>query len=272
MQFKFPSFGYLFVVVMLACGQQASAAGGGLGAVADQSVLVHRITKSACLVLMGADAPIHSDVIASSAVELEQMLGHWNAKNTLNGYEMLTGLRFDADVMTRSALQIAAGDVHSVPVGLLLRYNPRVLAALGQFGTDTPVPSVLPEHRPAFRAVHRLRIRSQQLLGDLCLLETGLGGADAARRVMSDIAAVTDAIEDLKVGNAQQLIVKAPNTHIKITLGKVSSKWKTLAGILDAAAQGAHVDLRDVQLASVMGDAILKNLDEIVERFEALAQ
>ena len=228
---------------------------------ADQAVLVHRITKSVCLMFVGAETPVHErDVITSS--ETLTTLSAWLAMEPDTVAPMITEL----ETYTRSARQIAAGDRHTVPVALLLQSNPH-LAALYRERWQTAPSDVRADHRPSYTLVQDLRVASQAFQRDLCLFLTGLTSEGANQTLADEIVAFSNALDALVDGDGEAGIVPAPNIHIKITIAKVASKWKTLEPILSRAAAGEPVDPRDAQLASVLGDAILVNLNEISDRF-----
>ncbi len=111
---------------------------------------------------------------------------------------------------------------------------------------------------------------SQKFQRDLCLFLTDLAPEDAASVFSDDIDHFEHALAQLIEGDRAAGMAAAPNIHIKVTLGKVFAKWKTLKPILQTAASGDVLDPRDAQLASVLGDAMLANLDEVSARFEAL--
>lgn len=172
-------------------------------------------------------------------------------------------------MLTKSAQQIVAGDRHSVPVTLLLNTNPALAAHYSQmrYRATSDVPA---KYRGSYAMLHELRVVSQAFQRDLCLFLTELASAGADRAMVERIAYFETSLNTLILGDEANGLVAAPNIHIKVTLGKVAAKWKTLEPILSSAASGGPMDPRDVQLASVLGDAILKNFDQISDMFLAL--
>jgi hypothetical protein len=227
---------------------------------ADQGVLVHRITKSVCLLLVGAETPVHAQDVEDSSEQLVQ----------LATFDTTDHLMADIDTLVKSARQIAAGDRHSVPVNLLLRTNPVLADAFGQMA-DAAGAAVQPAHRGSYVRVQELRVTSQAFQRDLCLFLTGLSPDGAGELMAERVTFFAQSLDHLVTGLPADGLVAAPNIHIKITLGKVAGQWKTLEPILRAAAAGAPIDSSDAKIASVLGDAILKNFDEITDRFLALA-
>ncbi|MEM8653331.1 MAG: hypothetical protein AAGF36_01185 [Pseudomonadota bacterium] len=252
-------------VVLLGLSAQAPhAEPAALRGLADQAVLVHRVTKSACLILAGAQAPLHTEDVAQSTTELLQ-----GVSSKPQRPDETDTLAREVRTLTQSARQIAAGDHHSAPVTLLLRANPHLAQRYARLQARAPS-AVKAQHRGSYMRVHVLRVVSQAFQRDLCLFRTDLEARSARDHMFDQINFFETSIDYLIVGNADAGFGPAPDIHIKITLGKVLSKWKTLRPILAQAAAGLPVDQRDIMLASVLGDAILANLDEISDRFLAL--
>ncbi|APX10772.1 hypothetical protein BWR18_02980 [Tateyamaria omphalii] len=247
-----------------ACGPADSAGTVTIRDWADQAVLVHRVTKSVCLLFVGSSTSVHLDDVAESSARLM-------ARSGTLGIMAAADLKLAADVatLTRSARQIAAGDRHTVAVSLLLKTNP-VLSSRYREKRAHAQSDVPAEFHGSFAAVQDLRVLSQKFQRDLCLFLTDLALDGAAGALSDDIVSFEQALEQITKGDAAAGLVAAPNIHIKVTLGKVAAKWKTLKPILLAAARGEAVDSRDAQLASVLGDAMLANLDDISDRFQAL--
>lgn len=257
----------LFLTVSLTFGvgiQSVRAEPVTVRMLADQTVLMHRVTKSVCMVLFGAQTPVHVQDIFSSTEQLartsEQLRKDANFTDA-----MFAGV----DVLSKSARQIAAGDRHSVPLTLLLRINPELARSFGQIKVGARS-SVGAQYRGSFLLVQDLRVVSQAFQRDLCLVLTDLAPQGAGDIMAQQVDAFAVSLSTLVTGDVDIGVVAAPNIYIKTTLGKVVGKWKTLEPILSAAAAGQPIDPRDAQLASVLGDAILKNLDEITDRLLAL--
>ncbi len=255
----------LAVSLMLGLGlRSADAEPATVRVLADQAVLVHRVTKSVCMVLIGAETPVHVQDISHSTEQLVRLSHDLDTRADVS-----KALLADVDTLTKSARQIAAGDLHTVPLTLILRINPDLADAFDQMKVDAPS-TISAKNRGSFMLVQDLRVVSQAFQRDLCLALTGLAPDGANEVLARKIAFFAVSMDRLVTGRAKDGLVAAPNIHIKITLGKVAGKWKTLEPILSAAAAGQPIDPRDAQLASVLGDAILKNLDDITDRFLAL--
>lgn len=240
-----------------------AAAGGqtNVRGLADQAVLVHRITKSVCLLFVGAQTPVHAEDVAASVAELNRLSSATVANPDTDG-----DLASEVATLTKSAQQIVAGDRHTVPVTLLITTNPTLASRYSQMRYRA-ASEVASKYRNSYAVLHELRVVSQAFQRDLCLFLTDLASTGAERAMIERIAYFKVSLDALTFGDHAAGLEAAPNIHIKVTLGKVAAKWKTLEPILSAAASGTEIDPRDVQLASVLGDAILKNFDQISDRF-----
>ncbi|WP_299550499.1 hypothetical protein [uncultured Tateyamaria sp.] len=257
----------LLLKTILALGVAMHATAGEPATVrglADQAVLVHRITKSVCLLFVGAQTPVHAEDVAASVKELSLLSASVSMQSQANAH-----LSQEVATLTKSAQQIVAGDRHTVPVTLLLKTNPTLAFHYSQMRYQA-LSQVPHKYRASYAVLHELRVVSQAFQRDLCLFLTELAPTGAERAMIERISYFKASLDALIVGNAVTGLVAAPNIHIKVILGKVASKWNTLEAILSAAASGDMIDPRDVQLASVLGDAILENLDQISDRFLAL--
>ncbi|MBY5934156.1 type IV pili methyl-accepting chemotaxis transducer N-terminal domain-containing protein [Tateyamaria omphalii] len=262
---KFPV--HLIMMLPLAfavCGPASGADRVTVRDWADQAVLVHRVTKSVCLLFVGASTSVHLDDVAESSARLMARSGTLGVVGAVD-----LALAQDVATITRSARQIAAGDRHTVAVSLMLRTNPVLSSRYRQKRENAPA-SVGSEFRGSYALVQELRVLSQKFQRDLCLFLTELAPDDAHHALADDIVRFDQAIEQLISGDTAAGLAAAPNIHIKVGLRKVAAKWATLKPILLTAADGDMPDPRDVQLASVLGDAMLTNFDDVSDRFQAL--
>jgi len=234
-----------------------------VGLVSDQVVHVHRVAKSACLVLSGAEPDVHlQDITRSSAAMRGGFLALASEGGTSDQSLIMAASR-DGDVLVRAALQIAGGDRHSVAVAQMLRNGPLVTARMA--AVDLGMRGPPPEGPSAeLNAVHELRIKSQRLQQDLCLLRIGLAGARAANRLFRDAQSIPQLLVALRNGDPKRGLSAAASIHIKVELGKALAKWRSLAPIVAGATDGEMLDLRDVMIASVLVDAMLGNLDATI--------
>ncbi|MEO0391146.1 MAG: hypothetical protein AAF218_09430 [Pseudomonadota bacterium] len=249
---------FLVLGLLIFCGLARPAAAEAMpaGLLADQTLLVHRLTKSACLVLSGAAPDVHMLDIERSAAAMLQGFADLEQIADVHSQSLLANARRDGETLAQAASQIAAGDRHSVAVGLLLRNAPLVAARLSAL----PVAQRDETDRTGETA-HNLRVRTQRLQRDLCLLRIGLAGTRAQVRLQRDLDRVPQLLNDLLSGNAARQIGPPPSVQVKVLYGKAAAKWKTLSGVVSDAALARQLGLSDVQIGSVLVDGMLNDLD-----------
>ena len=275
-------FGFLFGIQPAFAGNTKQVFA-RLGMIERQSMLAHRMTKSACLVMMGANATVHSEVALTAAQEFEAhmqvLIAGDDAQNVQEelDHDLRTALLFTQEFslgLTASSAQIASGDFHSVPVGLMITRNSGVARQMEDIRSDTFARySSDFQNGDLAKTVHWANAQNaliQELLRDLCFITLDISGAGAKDALLEKLALFEARSVVLKEGSAAEGIVKAPNIHIKIELGKVISKWSKIKPYLEAAAVGKTSDLSDIQLAFVYGEAITDNLKKILDRYAKL--
>lgn len=247
----------------------------------EQLQRTQRIGKSACLVLSGADSQLHSDATIDTAVAFSATM-----RIILDGDAALGLVATPVGALrtslieveqysrglTLSAQQVAAGDVHAVPVGLILsRTIPtasKLYAVLLEMQQPSAVQTVSVKN--AIQLLHHQNALLEEILKDLCHLRLSIGASASAVHIEENMAAFVAANAALLTGDASQGLDKAPNIRIKITLGQIESKWVSFEALLNGALAGSELGLRDAQLASVIGGTISKRLTKLVGMYEAL--
>ncbi|MFT6024219.1 MAG: hypothetical protein ACI9PY_002344 [Ascidiaceihabitans sp.] len=255
-----------------------------LGMIEHQAMLAHRMTKSACLVMMGADAKEHAEVALLTAQQFEtqmQVLINGDAAHGIgkeNDVELRAALenaQAFSNGLTASSAQIASGDFHSVPVGLMISRNGAVANRMEDIrqGTLARYSSELRQN-DLVNTVHWANAQNaliQELLRDLCFITLDISDAGAKGALLEKLAVFEERSVLLKIGSAPDDIAKAPSIHIKIELGKVITRWGKIKPYLEAAAAGETADLSDIQLAYVYGEAITANMKKILDRYAKLS-
>lgn len=284
-------FTILFSVLAFCVGLQSANAEADvqifarLGLIERQSMLAHRMTKSACLVMMGADAKVHSEVALGTAQEFDQHMrvlidGHPDlgvvAEHDGTLRSALERTQMYARGLTASAAQIASGDFHSVPVSLMISRNSAVTDQMASIRQATfERYSVEKQADGLAKTVHWAHEQNaliQELLRDLCFITLDISSVGATTAMLEKMVVFEDRSLLLKQGSSADGIVKAPNIHIKIELGKVITKWVKIKPYLEAAAAGETADLSDIQLAYVYGEAITGNLAKILDHYTKLLE
>lgn len=247
----------------------------------EQLLRIQRIGKSACLVLSGADSQIHSDATVDNAVAFSAVMGVIIDGDTSIGLAPMsdgtqrTALAEAAQYargLTLSAQQVAAGDLHAVPVGLILsRTGPtanRLHAALKEMQQIPAGQSAATQN--AIRLLHQQNELLEGILKDFCHLRLSIGSVDTAARIRENMAGFMAMNSALITGDPSLALDKPPNIKVKITLGQITSKWVAFEALLAPALAGADMELRDAQLASVIGGTLSKRLADLIEMYQTL--
>ena len=233
------------------------------------------MTKSACLLMLSPDiAAHHEDIAISSERYLAQKQALQEIALTDAGIRSLSVPLNQADALAEpilpSARQIAAGAVHAVAVTLLLQRNQGAAQRYAALARQTPSELSTGDIERAIYATGELRVRSQQILRDMCLLRAGIGTTYLRAEMLSAIEQFDAVAERLIVGDAEHRLPKAPNVQIKLKMKAVQKKWSTLSGIVRTALEAPSIETGDITLSSVMGDSVLKALDQVLAEFQKL--
>lgn len=247
----------------------------------EQLQRTQRIGKSACMVMSGADSQLHSDATVDNAVAFNLVMAAIiDGDPSIGLVPMAAGperaaLSEVAKVsrgLTQSAQQVAAGDIHAVPVALILS-RPAMIAegmhaALSEMGPSAGGQSAAVQN--AVRLLHQQNALLEEILKDFCHMRLSIGAKDTAAQITQNMALFTSINAALIKGDAALGLHKAPNIKIKITLGQIDSKWVSFERLLKPALAGGDMELRDAQLASVIGGTLSKRLTKLVSMYQAL--
>lgn len=272
---------HLIGLVVLLCGMwlQAGVARAvdatyeRLQSVGLQPVLVYQMSKSVCLVMMGAQAQHNAETAFVVSQQIDAALRELRQdRATLgDGTELATELSHLAAGMTASARQIVSGDFHAVPMQILLDRHGAVTAQArqiwGELGEEWSTEPSYQTYLTTLAGVYELDALAQEVLLDLCFVRMDIKRAAKLASLPDKIARFELLAQALKLGDDSLGFSKAPNINAKFGYDKVTAKWKTLRSILDQALEGQALEVDDIQLASVMSDAIHKQVTDILGRY-----
>lgn len=239
------------------------------------------IAKSACLVLSGSTVQAHSEIAYIEAAEFTDVLEGLINGDAERGVEAeqdavlrseLEAVQLYALGLTVSVLQVVSGDFHTVPVAIVLNRNKDIAHQL-----ENALVAAIPKYTPkgqkveitnAIQLLHSQRALIEELMRDLCYARGGLGprtlGAEMLEK-MSKFEMINTALIN---GEIALGLAKAPNINIKIGLGQVASKWHSLRALLEDSVQGEDQDVRDVELASLIGDTLSQKIKSLITLYE----
>ena len=275
----------LFLAMLLCAGSALAQDAGSLrmDLMAQQGQRALRIAKSACLVMSGSQSELHADAATETALEFDatmMRLIDGDAEGELapekddarrQRLEQISRLSIG---LTRSSLQIAAGDFHTIPVSLLLVRNQRVADHMFEVLSEA-APTYAPAEQPAEvrNAIGLLQEQHaliEELLRDVCYARLSLGPEDHGAQMIAKMRRFEAVNAALITGDVERGLSKAPNISIKIALGQVDSKWISLHALLNDAATGKEQDVRDVQLASVLGETLTHRMTKLIKMYRKL--
>lgn len=245
----------------------------------DQAVLAHRMTKSACLVMLGVDADAHFDDVTQSSKRFLAQMNQLTIPPNTSGdppanwqsiHSEITNLATFFDPMVRSAQQISAGDMHSIAVRILMTRNHMATEKFDALARKVPDLMSNQGLTNFLLLTMRQRVLSQQILRDFCFARVGFGGIDLRMNLVKNMTQFAAITELLIVGDEQKNIPKAPSIQIKLKLRTVQQKWTNFAGLVTAALEAEELTTGDIQIASVLGDSILNAINQVLAQFEKL--
>jgi len=250
---------------------------------AQQAQRALRIAKSACLVMSGSQSELHADAATETALDFEATMmrlidgdvdGDLRPEKDATRRQRLMAISSVSKGLNRSSLQIAAGDFHTIPVLLLLVRNQYVadqmFEILSEAAPSYSPPEQLAEVRNAIGLLQAQHALIEELLRDVCYARLSLGPADHGSQMIAKIRKFEAVNAALITGDTKRGLFKAPNISIKIALGQVDSKWVSLHALLNDAATGKEQDVKDVQLASVLGETLTRRMTKLTKMYRKL--
>ena len=236
-------------------------------AMSDQALGLLSMTKSACLIIMGAPPEFHQNAIASQTTVFQEHLKLLS--NTLEENDNIEFVLAQAPTVIASVNQIGGGDTHGVPFRLMLSLSRPVVDQFLSLIQDQGVASDAAVAQ-AVTTVMRLKIESQAILLDLCLNSGDLDGDKPLDRLQSHLDVFEQQMVDLIDGNPEKNIGKAPSIQVKYALKDVLSKWKSVRPVLEKSVSGAHLPMNEILLASVSVDAMIEKLSKALDQYAKL--
>ncbi|MFK7746400.1 MAG: type IV pili methyl-accepting chemotaxis transducer N-terminal domain-containing protein [Roseobacter sp.] len=239
-----------------------------------QSMLTQKIARNACFVMANIDAERYVAKTESTVRQFD---------NTVHGLrygDVNLELRKEtnADVLTRleavetlwrtlgaASRQIAAGDVHTVPMAQLILLNMRALSAMDDavdaieatYGEGVISPDIVETARLAGRQ----RVLSQKVSKEVCFLLIGVESAGNWEMVNNTVAEFDLAMTDLLNGAAERDIVPPPDRQIKKQLERTQKAWVRFKKLLEGLEENLELSPGDrIQLAN-LSDQALREMD-----------
>lgn len=236
-------------------------------AMSEQALGLLSMTKSACLIIMGAPPEFHQNAIVTRTTVFEEHLELLS--NALEESENLNVVLTQAPIVVASVNQIGAGDTHSIPFRLMLSLSGPVMNSFLPLIQDQGVSSDVTLVQ-AVTTVMQLKIDSQAMLLDLCLNSADLEGDKPTDRLKRHLDVFEQQVVDLIDGNPDKNIDKAPSIQVKFALKDVLTKWKSVRPVLEKSVNGDYLPVDEIMLASVSVDAMIQKLSKALDQYAKL--
>lgn len=249
-----------------------------------QVMLSQRMAKAACLHMIGADDGRQSAVARQAAdafvLGLEALVDGSEAMGLAPEADpevlaLLQDVRALSPALTASVRQLAAGDLHTVAVGLIVERNGPVLAQLSEVVSKVEARRKVTAWQGLLvntlkQAGHQ-RTLLQSILKDVCFITADLN-AQEARVTLRAALAQFDAISaGLVTGDTEAQLVVAPTPELKQVLADVRQTWETILPALHTVAEGGEISVSDLRQIVSEVDTIEVQLEDVVDRWVARA-
>jgi len=244
---------------------------------ARQRMLSQRMAKSACLSMVSVDAEVEARRAHDAATSFDEMLVSFAEGNAEQGVlketypDVRAGLARTAALssgLTASVRQIAAGDLHTVVVWLMVSRNVPALTEMNatmelmeaHYGTAQIDPGIA----AAIVLAGRQGMLSQKMVKELCFLSIGIGGADV-REALADTVDVFDtALHRLFRGGKDGALGGKPKPKQRGQLRAVKKSWKPMKQMLEEVVGGGEITEEILRDAARQSEVVLQEADALV--------
>lgn len=241
-----------------------------------QRMLSQKMTSAVCLAMLDISRKHYARVADEVAREFETQLENLRQLPPLQGRSSqsvrevvakLDTVAAHSGGLTRSVRQIAAGDMHSLAVGLVLARNGPVLKSMDATvqvmvsHTGTTLPKRTAQ---TLNQAGRQRMLSQKIVKDICLIAVGLKTTQSRRSLKHDLTYFRSVHEAFMGRGANSHFDSPPTAQIVSELQRVDIHWRELEPIAISVVEGAEVTLDMVRDVARLGDSILRHMDRAV--------
>lgn len=167
--------------------------------------------------------------------------------------------------------QIAAGDMHPVPmmqlIGLNLETRKHMNDVVGAIRLDTSKVAISENLARTIDLAGRQRMLSQQASKELCFKILRIDGAGASGQLDSTVAAFDAAMRQLLEGAPDEGIVPPPNRQVKKQLERTARVWKQFKDVMNEFSTNPDLSDGDRVMLANMSDQVLREMDLAVKMY-----
>ena len=241
---------------------------------ARQRMLTQQIARNACFVMADIDPDRFAAKTEATVRQFDSVLvGLHEGDETLGlmretNPDILAALRQVESLwktLGPASRQIAAGDVHPVPMQQLIRLN-----LLTNDEMDGAVQKILSNYtNPAMPAdlvrtinlAGRQRMLSQKASKEICFRVLDISGDGASGNIDETIATFDTVMQQLLEGSQNAGVVEPPNRQVKKQLERTRKAWESFKEIVASFEPNGQLSTGDrVKLAN-LSDQVLREMD-----------
>lgn len=245
-----------------------------------QRMLTQQIARNACFVMADIDPERFAAKTETAVRQFDTALKglrHGDANLGLREetrQEVLRHLAIVDGLWGRfgpASRQIAAGDMHPVPmmqlIGLNLETRKHANNVVDAIRSESGKVMISKDLARTIDLAGRQRMLSQQASKELCFTILSIEGAGASGQLAQTVATFDAAMQQLLEGAPDEGILPPPNRQVKKQLERTARVWKQFKDVM--VAFSTNPDLSDgdrVKLAN-MSDQVLREMDLAVKMY-----
>ncbi len=240
-------------------------------------MLSQQMTKAACLAMIDVQREREVAIANRAAVEFERILEALILGAVEEGLaaeadpvtlKQLHHIKRISPALTRSVQQIAAGDFHTVAVGMIMERNLPTLAEMNRAvvmieaqadGLATPA-----ELASTINLAGRQRMLTQKMMKEACFIHAGLDPQKNRTALADSIQLFGKTLAGLQNGDPANGLIVPPNAGISTALAKSAGIWGEVQPTLAALAGGGDIHPQNLGPLSVRLDALLASMNAAV--------
>ena len=245
-----------------------------------QRMLTQQIARNACFVMANIDPERFAAKTETAVRQFDTALKGLRYGDANLGLFAETRAEVLAHLTTIEELwatfgpasrQIAAGDMHPVPmmqlIGLNLETRKHMNDAVGAIRSGTGKVAISEDLARTIDIAGRQRMLSQQASKELCFTILRIDGAGASGQLDKTVAAFDVAMQRLLEGAPEDGIVPPPNRQVKKQLERTARVWKQFKDVMNEFSTNPDLPDGDRVMLANMSDQVLREMDLAVKMY-----